>query len=747
MGRIGTIARRTFLVGSAAIAGGAAFGVYSARRIPDNPLLANLEPGEVTFNPFILMDADRVTLITPHNDTGQGVVSSQAALLADEMDLQWGQFNTMFGEAAQAYWNTGMADEMVPFLPWDDSFGKRAMTTVMGSVAKLLPLQVTGGSSTIPDSWNKLREAGAMARETLKLVAANARGVPVDQLRTEAGYVILPDGEKLAYTSLAAQVAQTEPVKDAKLKDPSEWRFIGKDVMRLDIVPKSTGTQVFGIDVDVPGMLYAAVKLNPYKGAGVKFSNETKAKNMPGVKKVIEITGGVAVIADRTWRAMKAVEMVEVDWETGDYPPNQAQHWKAVEASFTSDHLDKEWLNIGDVDARVGGGKQIEAEYRAPYVAHQPLEPLNAIVQINDDDTAEVWTGHQIPGFVSQMVADTAGLDVENVTFHNQYSGGSFGHRLEFEHIKQAAEIANAMRGTPIKLTYSREQDFLQDFTRQIGMARGSAQVKDGKVESYAIDVATVSSSRSQSARLGIATPGPDAQIVAGVWNQPYGFANHRVRGYAVPGLAPTSSWRSVGASTGGFFSECLLDEAIIAAGADPMDERIRLCTLDEVSRKVLEEIKELSNWDEDLPEGTGKGVALVHSFGLPCAEVVQVTATDAGIKIDKMWVVADVGQVVDPINFDNMMMGGAIWGLGHAINSEITYEGGAAQQENFHAHEGMRLYQCPEIVTRGLENGKVKGIGEPPVTPAAPALSNAIFAATGQRVREMPFNKHVTFV
>lgn len=241
--------------------------------------------------------------------------------------------------------------------------------------------------------------------------------------------------------------------------------------------------------------------------------------------------------------------------------------------------------------------------------------------------------------------------------------------------------------------------------------------------------------------------PGPDNQITAGASNLPYAIEHFRVSGYITPELAPVSSWRSVGASTAGFFAECFIDEMIHAAGADPMEERLRLVN-DEVARKVLEAAAEMSNWGSDLGQGRGRGVAFVNSFNVPVAEVVEVSDTPEGIRIDKVFVAVDVGRVVDPINFDNHVKGAVVWGLGHAMNSEITYSDGMAQQSNYHEYEGMRLYQCPDISVRGLENGEiVRGIGEPPVPPAAPALANAIFAATGRRVREMPFNKHVKFV
>jgi isoquinoline 1-oxidoreductase beta subunit len=358
-----------------------------------------------------------------------------------------------------------------------------------------------------------------------------------------------------------------------------------------------------------------------------------------------------------------------------------------------------------------------------------------------------VWVAHQMPRFAQQKVAAVTGHKPEQVRFHQQYAGGSFGHRLEFENVTLCAEIAKQMPGTPVKLTYSREEDFAHDFPRQIGMARGKGVVKDGKVDTYDLQVATVSSSASQSGRLGQSRPpGADGQIAAGAWNQPFAIPNFRMRAYKVPELAPTSSWRSVGASSQGFFANALLDELIHAAGADPLQERLRLCN-HEVSRKVLEAVGQMSNWGAKLEPNRGRGLAFVESFGVPVAEVVEVTRTDKGIRIDNVFVAVDVGRVLDPVNFDNHVKGAVVWGLAHAMNCEITYADGMAQQTNFPSHPGMRLDQCPKIVVRGLENApRVRGVGEPPVPPAAPALAAAIFAVTGKRLREMPFSKFVDF-
>jgi isoquinoline 1-oxidoreductase beta subunit len=745
MGRIGKIARRSFLIGSAAVAGGVAFGVYKVKTPYPNPLEDGLADGAATFNPWVVIDAEKVTLIGPHADKGQGVASAQAALIAEELDIEFGQFEISFGQPDKAYWNTAMADESAPFMSTDQGVAAESVRNVMGGVLKLMGMQGTGGSTAIPDSFDKLRRAGAVARETLKLAASQTTGVPVDQLKTANGAVQLPDGSALAYTELAGIAAGIAPVTDVTLRDPNQWRMIGKPMQRLDIVAKSTGTMTYGIDLEIDGAVHAALKVNPRQGGALNSYDATAARAMRGVSQIVEITGGVAVIADNTWRAIQAAEAIEFDWGEAPYPAEQDQHWEAIAASFVDDRLDSKWRDDGDVEAALADGDAVAAEYRAPYVAHAPLEPMNATVLVTEAGV-EVWSGHQVPRMLQQIVAAITGHDQDQVSFHNQFMGGSFGHRLEFEHIKQATEIANQMRGTPVKLTYSREEDFAHDFPRHIGMARGKGSVKDGKVEAMDLQVAMPSVIGSQMGRAGLSIPGPDSQIAAGSWNNPYSLPSYRMRAYRVPELAPVSSWRSVGASANGFFFDSFLDELIHAAGADPMQERIRLMR-HEVSRKVLEAVAEMSSWGGELGPNKGRGVAFVESFGVPTAEVVEVTNTEDGIRIDKVWVAADVGTVVDPVNFENLVQGGVVFGLSHAMNCEITYADGMAEQSNYDSFEGMRINQCPEIMVRGLENGpKIRGIGEPPVPPAAPALANAIFAATGQRLREMPFSKFVSF-
>jgi len=517
-------------------------------------------------------------------------------------------------------------------------------------------------------------------------------------------------------------------------------------MQRVDSLAKSTGTQRYGIDLELPGLVHASIRLNPRKGGEISGYDASTAETMRGVLHILPVTGGVAAVADNTWRAMQAVNAIEVDWGAAPYPPEQEAHWQALTDTLDAGDRESRNRNDGDMASALDREDVIEAEYRAPYLAHAPLEPINATVLVTED-RVDVWAGTQIPRFTQRNVAAVTGHEVDKVHVHVVMMGGSFGHRLEDDVVKKCAEIAVQLPDQPVKLTLSREEDTAQDFLRPVGMARMRGSVANGRVEAFDYHVAAPSVMASQMGeRQGMNVPGPDTSIVQAAWDQPYGILNYRVTGYRAPRLAPVSSWRSVGASINGFFHEGFLNELCHAAGADPLEERIRLCTHD-ASRMVLEAVGEMSDWGSALPDGAGRGIAFSMSFGTPIAEVVQVAETERGLRIEKVWVAAEVGRVVDPINFENLVQGGVIFGLGHAMNSEITFTDGMAVQQNFPDFEGMRLNQTPEIFVRGLENdAPVRGIGEPPVPPAAPALAEAIFQATGQRLREMPFSRFVTF-
>ena len=746
MGKIKTIARRSFLTGSAAIVGGVAFGVYRYKTPYANPLLNGLPEGEAALTAYVKIDASGITLITPRADSGQGAYSVQAILIAEELDVELDQINVDPGMPDKAYYNTALGADGAPFALTDDSFAANTTRAVMDSMMKFAGMQITGGSTTVPDSYEKLRVAGAVARETLKMAAAEKTDIAVADLRTKSGKVITPDGTEIRYEDLAAIAATLEPVEDVALRDPNTWRILGKQHQRYDTVAKSTGTQAYSIDFKRDGMVHAMVRTNPRRGGEMISFDDTEAKAMRGVQKVLPITGGVAVVADNTWRAIQAANAVEIEWGAAPYPAEMDAHWQALSDSFNDDQQDSRQRDDGDVVAALDGADVIEAEYRAPYLAHAPLEPISAVVEVSED-RVDVWTGTQIPRFVQTNVSKVTGVDFDDVHVHVLMMGGSFGHRLEDRIVKEATEVAMQMPGIPVKLTYSREEDMAHDDTRQIAMGRGRGSVKNGQVETMDLGIAMPSVVASQMGRQGLSLPGPDTQIVAGAWEQPLSIPNYRITGYRAPELAPISSWRSVGASTNGFFHDVFLDELIHAAGADQMEERLRLCW-HEPSRKVLEKVAEMSNWGASLAPKKGRGVGFCMSFGVAVAEVVEVTNTDDGIKLDKVWVAAEVGKVVDPNMFENMVQGGVNWALGHAIMSEITYSDGMTEQENFDTFESLRMYQSPKIEVAGLENGDhVRGIGEPMVPPAAAALSNAIFAATGQRIREMPMNKFIDFV
>lgn len=746
MSRTGKIARRTFLIGSVAIAGGVAFGVYAYRREPTNPLLPGLGPGQTALTPYVRLDQSGVTIITPRADLGQGAYSVLAALVAEELDLAWEDIKVDHGPPSAAYYNGKAPAEGFPVAATDDGFIARNTRVLGDVVGKFLGLQVTGGSSTVADAYERMRVAGAVAREVLLLAAARQTGVAKDDLRTRNGAVVTPDGRSLSYDSLAAAAARIVPPVNVRLKPEAEWRYLGKAMRRIDIVAKSTGTAGFGIDLRLPGMVYATVRTNPRLGGGARGYEAGAAEKSRGVLKIVPITGGVGVIADNTWRAFKAASLIKFDWGPAPYPATSAAMFETVAGSFVPGRRDSRFKNEGNVEAALAGPGVIEAEYKVPYLAHAPLEPMNAVVQL-EDGRLDIWTATQIPLFVVATAASMTGLRAENIHLHAQMCGGSFGRRLEDDFVRQAVELAKAFQGRPIKMTWTREEDMTHDFPRPLGMARMRGAVRDGRVEAYDLSIAYPSVTASQGGRLNLSLPGPDVAIVAGAWDQPFRIPNYRVTGYRVPALVPVSSWRSVGASGNGFLHEGFFDELIHAAGADPLQERLRLCW-HTPSRRVLEAVGEMSRWGSDPGKGRGRGIAFTLSFGVPAAEVVEVTHTPRGIRIDKVFVAVDVGKVLDPVNFDNQVQGGVIWGLGHAMNAELTYSDGIAQQTNYHAFEGMRLYQTPLIEVRALANGnEVRGIGEPTVPPAAPALANAIFAATGKRIRELPLNKHIEFV
>lgn len=743
MSRATRIARRSFLIGSAAILGGVAFGWYRYATPHPNPLMAGLQPGEATLNPYVLINADGVTVIAPRAEMGQGVHTTLAALVAEEMDLDWSQIRVLHGPASKAYYNSAVLGEGVPFAPTDHSTLAETARAAMDIPAKFLGLQITGGSSSIPDAFDKMRRAGAAARAALVAAAATRLGVPADQLKTELGAVIAPDGTRLPYTDLAEAAASVSLTDEPPLKPRADWRLLGTTLPRTDMLAKVTGTTTYATDIRLPGMRFATVRTNPRLGGPLLSFDASAAEAMPGVEKVVPLENGVAVVATNTWTALQAADAITFDWGPAPYPATSAEVSETLRASFIPDRLDSTNRDDGDVDA-VLTADDWQAEYSVPYLAHATMEPMSTAALLKDGKLT-VWSGNQLPTQIVTEAQALTGLEPQAISVETLIMGGGFGRRAEMDIIRQAITVAKAMEGTPVLVTWSREEDMTHDAYRPAAMARVRGKVQDGRL--VAFDFATCSSSvmESQAGRLGYALPGPDGTIVQGAWDQPYRLPNHRVTGYRAPAMLPVGSWRSVGASQNAFFHESAMDELAALAGADPV--AFRLAQIDhEPSRKVIEAVAEMSGWGTNTP-GRAKGIAFCLSFGVPVAEVIEVADTPEGLRLTGAWVAADVGIALDPGNIEAQLQGAMIYGLSAAMRGEVTLEDGMVQQQTFWDYEPLRLRECPPISVRILENlGHIRGIGEPGTPPAAPALANAIFALTGQRLRDLPFSRAVTF-
>ncbi|MGL5012109.1 MAG: molybdopterin cofactor-binding domain-containing protein [Paracoccaceae bacterium] len=743
MASIMKIARRGFLFGAAAIAGGAVFGWWKYTTPYDNPLTGTLPEGAVSLTPYVIIDADGVTVIAPRAEMGQGIHTTLAALVAEEMDLTLDQIRVIHGPASHAYYNAAALREGVPFAPTDESWIAERMRDAMAIPAKFLGFQLTGGSSSIPDAFDKMRLAGAAAHAMLIAAAAKQLGLDPATLTTERGSVTAPDGTRLAYTALAADAALIELTAEPALKDPSTWKVLGRTQPRVDMIPKVTGTAQFTIDLRLPGMLFATARTNPRLGGPMNSYDASAAETMPGVTRIIPLPDGLAIVATTTWAAMQAMDAVTFDWGPAPYPATSAEHTAAIAAAFDPALQDSVNRDDGDTDAALTGDL-FTAEYDVPYLAHATMEPMNAAALLQDGKLT-VWSGNQIPTQVRAEGALLTGLPPEAITVETLLMGGGFGRRAEMDVIKQAITVATAMEGTPVLLTWTREEDMTHDAFRPMAAARIRAKLDGATLTAF--DFATASSSviASQAGRLGYNIPGPDATIVQGAWEQPYVIPNHRVTGYRAPAMVPVGSWRSVGASQNAFFHETAIDELAHLAGVDPVEFRLSHIT-DAPSRKVIEAVAEMSNWGTPAP-GRARGIAFCLSFGVPVAEVIEVTETDAGLRMTGAWAAADVGRALDPGNIEAQVQGAIVYGLSAAMQGEVTFADGMAEQMNFWDYTPMRLPQCPPIAVRILENQRqIRGVGEPGLPPAAPALGNAIFALTGQRLRSLPFNRAVTF-
>lgn len=739
MASIGKIARRSFLIGSVAIAGGVAFGVYKFRQSPPNPLQAS--PGEAALNPFVFIDAQGVTLIAPRAEMGQGVHTTWAALIAEELDVALEDVRVLHGPPAKAYYNVALLGEALPGKAYDQSEFMHSLAQTLGVAGKFMDMQVTGGSSSMRDGFHRMRMAGATARETLKQAAAERLGVDVGQLKTENGHVLAPGGVSLAYPELAEAAAAIDPPK-VTLRPASEWKLLGKTTPRVDMAGKVTGTAAFGIDTRVDGMKFASLHINPRRSGMVRL-NAKEAERMPGVDRVVNLGDGFAVVASNTWLAMQAADMVEAEWEDGTYPGETDAIFARIEAAFDA-APDSTMRDDGDADALPDGATEVTANYRVPYLAHAAMEPLNATAHYTGD-ALEIWSGNQVPMFTRRACAEAAGLEPDAVTVHTTLMGGAFGRRGELDFSVYAAKLAAAMPGTPVQLTWSREEDMTHDFYRPGAVARFRGAVQDGKAVLLDGQIAGQSCSNQAMMRwLGMSPAGPDKGHVSGAFDQPFAIPNYRIRGYLAEMDLPVGFWRSVGASFNAFFHDTFLDEMAHAADRDPLEFRLELMREEHPpSARVLEAVRDMSGWTGQTPDGIGRGVGFCHSFGTPVATVIEVADRDGQIAMTRAWIACDVGVALDPGNIEAQMIGGMIYGLSAAAFGEITFADGAAEQGNFPDYDALRIHNTPQTEVRILDNQPhLTGAGEPGTPPAMPALGNALFDLTKTRARDLPLIK-----
>ena len=741
-----TITRRSFIVLGAAMVGGAAFGAYKVAEVPANPLVP--APGSTPLNPWVIINADGITVIAPRAEMGQGISTTLAALVAEELDVDWSQVRVLHGPPAQAYYNAGFAERMSNEPDYKLSLADNSPNAILAALPKILSLQMTGGSTGAIGGFHQMRLAGAGAREALKAAAAKRLGVLPDTLKTEGGKVI---GEKtFTYAELAEEAASLVP-DDVALRDPSTWRFVGKSMPRLDMVAKSTGTETFGIDITLPGMKFATVRMNPNRGGAMTSFDPAAALAFPGVDRVIDLGTGIAVVASNTWTAMQAAQLVDIQWGAADYPADTAAMMSRIEAAFATEPNSR-LRDDGDVEVELAKGDVIEAEYRIPFLAHASMEPLNATAWVKPDGAVEVWCGNQAPILTRDAIAGALQIDAGKVTLHTPVMGGGFGGRTDPVPAVLAARVAAAMPDTPVKLTYSREEDMTQDFYRPAAIARMSGRLQDGKATALWGRAAAPSAAQNALARLvGFAPPGPDRGTVEGGFDQPYGLPNYRYDGHLADLTVPLGFWRSVGNSMNAFFLESFIDELAHAAGADPLAFRLELMKDTHApSAMLLETVRDMSGWDSLKRPGFGRGVAFCYSFGTPVAQVLEVQDTPAGIKLTRAWIACDPGLAMDPGIVEAQMTGAMIYGLSAAVQGAITFADQQVVEQNFPDYDALRMHTTPAFEVRILQNngtfGHIGGAGEPGTPPAAPALANALYDLTGTRARSLPLNQQFSF-
>jgi len=708
--------RRNFLKIGAALGGGLIIGL----RVPGNARAeaagAADTAGQFAPNAFVRIAPDNtITLIMSHTEVGQGVYTSASMLIAEELEVGLDQITPMHAPPDNALYA-------------DPNLGEQA----------------TGGSTSTLSGWEPLRKAGATARTMLVNAAAAQWNVDGANCTAERGVVHhAPSGRSLTYGQLASAAALQPAPKDVPLKPASAFKLIGTPAKRIDTPGKVNGSLKFGIDVQVPGMKIGTVAASPVLGGKLVAIDEAAARAVPGVRDVVKLDNAFAVIGDHYWAAVTGLRAAAAQWDDGPHGGVDSDAiLKGLADASNNDGVDAK--KQGDATAAIAGAAHtVEAVYQLPFLAHAPMEPINTTLHIRPDG-ADLWVGTQVPPRAQAAVAKAAGLKPEQVQVHNQYMGGAFGRRLDIDSIEQAAAIAKNLP-YPVKLIWSREEDIQHDLYRPYYYDRVSAGLDaNGKIAGWTHRT-TASSVMARWFPAGMTNDGKlDPDTVEGALETPYVIPaqrNQYVR-HESPGVT-TAWWRGVGPTHNIFVVESFIDELAAAAGVDPVEFRRRNLRNEPRAHTVLDLVAKESGWGTPLPSGIGRGVALQFAFNSWLATVAEVAVTSRGeVQLRQVHVAADVGPVVNPDTLAAQLQGGLIFGLSMAMFSEITHTKGRVDQSNFHDYRVLRINEAPKISVHIVTNptAPIGGVGEAGTAAAAPALANAIFAATGRRLRRIPF-------
>ena len=752
------VKRRTVLLGGAATAGTLVIGWGV---MPPRQRLHTADPlpvgqGQAALNGWLQVGADNtVTVMMAKSEMGQGAHTGLAAVLADELDADWAQVRLAMAPIDDIFNNLSTVVDGLPFHPDNDGSIKAVAGWLTAKTMREVGVMMTGGSSSIKDLWLPMREAGAHARALLIRAAAAQWNVQASECTAKAGVVQHSAGQRASFGELAALAAQQKLSGKVALKEPAQFTLIGKPLPRIEAPSKTNGTAVFGIDSNPPGLLHASVVMCPTRGGTVLRFDAAAAQKLPGVKKVLAVdayhggTGAVAVIADTPWHAKKAAASITVEWNHG---PAAALSSDTVLASLTQ-ALDETkgfgYHSTGDVETALQGATTtVSADYRAPYLAHATLEPINCTAQLRADGTATVWVSTQVPGLARMAAAKALGIADEKVDLQQLLLGGGFGRRLEVDYVAQAAAIAKAAEGAPVQTLWSREQDLQHDFYRPACVSRFKAGLNaSGQLVAWHnLSAGQAIVPQVLSRTFGLPGAGPDKTTSEGAFDQPYEWPHARIAHEAVNLPLPVGFWRSVGHSHQAFFKECFVDEVAHAAKQDPVKFRAALLQNHPRHLQVLLKAADLAGWGDPLPAGPkgeqrARGVALHQSFGSVVAQVAEVSVgADKTIRVHRVVCVIDCGAAINPNLIAQQMESAVVFGLTAALYGEVTLKDGQVQQSNFHDHPLLRMADCPRVETHIIASAEPpEGVGEPGVPPIAPAVANALFALTGQRLRALP--------